>query len=42
LKDIAHYLKSHGKKVALVVNDIGKFNIDAERFDDEDVQALTQ
>lgn len=42
LTDLAHYLKRQGKAFKLIVNDIGKFNIDANRLEEFDPIQLTQ
>lgn len=42
LTDLAHYLKRQGTPFTLIVNDIGKFNVDANRLGEFDPIQLTQ
>lgn len=42
LLDLADYLQRKGEKIKLIVNDIGKFNIDGERLTNYDPIKLTQ
>ncbi|MFC2696367.1 MAG: GTP-binding protein, partial [Candidatus Absconditicoccaceae bacterium] len=41
LKDLAGYLSNQGEQFKVIVNDIGKYNIDAERLKDFSPVALT-